>query len=103
VLPGDEPDIHDRVKTHGCDGFIGLAVPSTGLATKLNAAGLPRRVYCSRRFTGTWLFGRHIQNTGLERSGRNTSTGAAKGRARRRWACSIVRLTWTMVGWSSQS
>ena len=41
VLPGDEPDIHDRVKTHGCDGFMGFysTVPSMGLATKLNAAG----------------------------------------------------------------
>jgi hypothetical protein len=40
VRPDDEPDIHDRVRTHKCQGFLGFysTVPSTGLATKLKAA-----------------------------------------------------------------
>jgi hypothetical protein len=43
VSPDDEPDIHDRVKTHGCDGFLGFysTIPSSGLAAKLNASSLP--------------------------------------------------------------
>ena len=43
VTPDDEPDIHDRVRTHGCQGFIGFysTIPSSGLGTKLNAPGLP--------------------------------------------------------------
>lgn len=46
VTPKDEPDIHDRVRTHGCKGFIGFysTVPSSGLATKLNAPNLPFEV-----------------------------------------------------------
>ena len=35
----DERDIHDRVRTHECRGFLGFysTVPSSGLAAKLNA------------------------------------------------------------------
>ena len=46
VSPDDEPDIHDRVRTHGCNGFLGFysTVPSAGLAAKLNAPGLPFEV-----------------------------------------------------------
>tara|TARA_R110000851_G_scaffold325125_1_gene492884 strand:+ start:686 stop:1639 length:954 start_codon:yes stop_codon:yes gene_type:complete len=46
VSPGDEADIHDRVRTHGCDGFLGFysTVPSAALATKLNAAEVPFEV-----------------------------------------------------------
>jgi hypothetical protein len=42
VTPADEQDIHDRVRTHGCDGFIAFysTIPSSGLATKLNAPDL---------------------------------------------------------------
>jgi hypothetical protein len=42
VSADDEPDIHDRVRTHGCQGFIGFysTIPSSGLAAKLNAGGL---------------------------------------------------------------
>jgi hypothetical protein len=42
VTPEDERDIHDRVRTHGCRGFLGFysTVPSSGLATKLNASDL---------------------------------------------------------------
>ena len=42
VYPDDEPDIHDRVRTHGCNGFLGFysTVPSAGLAAKLHAPGL---------------------------------------------------------------
>lgn len=41
VSPGDEEDIHDRVKTHGCAGFLAVysTIPSSGLAAKLNASG----------------------------------------------------------------
>jgi hypothetical protein len=40
VTPEDEPDIHDRVATHGCNGFMGFysTLPSSGLSAKLNAA-----------------------------------------------------------------
>lgn len=46
VSPDDEPDIHDRVRTHGCDGFLGFysTVPSAGLGAKLHAPGLPFEV-----------------------------------------------------------
>lgn len=46
VSPDDEPDIHDRVRTHGCNGFLGFysTVPSSGLAAKINASGLPFEV-----------------------------------------------------------
>ncbi|VAX15808.1 hypothetical protein MNBD_NITROSPINAE03-543 [hydrothermal vent metagenome] len=46
VTPSDEPDIHDRVMTHNCKGFIGFysTLPSSGLATKLNASELPFEV-----------------------------------------------------------
>ena len=39
VTPDDERDIHDRVRTHNCTGFLAFysTVPSSGLATKLNA------------------------------------------------------------------
>jgi hypothetical protein len=42
VTPEDEQDIHDRVRTHNCKGFLGFysTVPSSGLATKLNASDL---------------------------------------------------------------
>jgi hypothetical protein len=42
VTPEDEADIHDRVRTHGCSGFLGFysTVPSSGLAAKLNAPDL---------------------------------------------------------------
>jgi hypothetical protein len=42
VTPDDESDIHDRVKTHGCRGFLGFysTVRSSGLATKLTAPDL---------------------------------------------------------------
>lgn len=42
VKPSEEPDIHDRVKTHGCNGFLGAysTLPSSGLAGKLNASNL---------------------------------------------------------------
>jgi hypothetical protein len=43
VTPEDETDIHDRVGTHKCDGFLGFysTIPSAGLANKLNARDLP--------------------------------------------------------------
>lgn len=46
VTPEDEADIHDRVRTHGCQGFLAFysTIPSSGLATKLNAQGLPFEV-----------------------------------------------------------
>ena len=46
VSPDDESDIHDRVPTHGCNGFLGFysTVPSAVLAAKLNASGLPFEV-----------------------------------------------------------
>jgi hypothetical protein len=46
VTPEDEQDIHDRVRTHKCTGFLGFysTVPSSGLATKLNAPDLPFEV-----------------------------------------------------------
>jgi hypothetical protein len=46
VTPEDERDIHDRVRTHNCTGFLGFysTVPSSGLATKLNALDLPFEV-----------------------------------------------------------
>jgi hypothetical protein len=46
VTAQDEPDIHDRVRTHGCQGFLGFysVVPSSGLAAKLNVADLPFEV-----------------------------------------------------------
>lgn len=46
VTPDDEQDIHDRVRTHGCSGFLAFysTVPSSGLATKLNAPDLPFEV-----------------------------------------------------------
>ncbi len=46
VAPADESDIHDRVRTHNCQGFMGFysTLPSSGLATKLNAPELPFEV-----------------------------------------------------------
>lgn len=46
VSAQDESDIHDRVRTHGAMGFLAVysTVPSSGLATKLNADGLPFEV-----------------------------------------------------------
>jgi hypothetical protein len=46
VTPDDEQDIHDRVRTHKCSGFLAFysTVPSSGLATKLNAPDLPFEV-----------------------------------------------------------
>lgn len=46
VSPKDEPDIHDRVRRHGCAGFLGFYsnVPSSSLAAKLNASKLPFEV-----------------------------------------------------------
>jgi hypothetical protein len=46
VTPDDELDIHDRVRTNDCKGFLGFysTLPSSGLATKLNASGLPFEV-----------------------------------------------------------
>ncbi len=46
VTPQDESDIHDRVNTHGCQGFLGFysTLPSAGLAAKLNAPTLPFEV-----------------------------------------------------------
>jgi restriction endonuclease len=46
VTPQDEPDIHDRVNTHDCQGFLGFysTIPSSGLATKLNVLTLPFEV-----------------------------------------------------------
>lgn len=42
VTPKDETDIHDRVHTRGCQGFLGFysTIPSAGLAGKLNASTL---------------------------------------------------------------
>jgi hypothetical protein len=42
VTPEDEPDIYDRVRTHACQGFLGFysTIPSSGLATKLDAPTL---------------------------------------------------------------
>src|SRR5205823_3247505 len=42
VTPEDEQDIHDRVRTHKCAGFLAFysTVPSSGLAAKLNASDL---------------------------------------------------------------
>ncbi|MEI6738265.1 MAG: hypothetical protein WCL29_07300 [Pseudomonadota bacterium] len=47
VSPQDESDIADRVNTHNCDGFIGFysTIPSSGLAAKFNAKGLPYEVH----------------------------------------------------------
>jgi hypothetical protein len=46
VTPEDERDIHDRVRTHNCAGFLAFysTVPSSGLATKLSAPGIPFEV-----------------------------------------------------------
>jgi hypothetical protein len=46
VSPEDEPDIHDRVRTHSCSGFSGFysTIQSSGLSAKLNASGLPFEV-----------------------------------------------------------
>ncbi|MGP1677270.1 MAG: restriction endonuclease [Burkholderiales bacterium] len=46
VSADDEPDIHDRVRTHGCGCFLAFysTVPSAGLAAKLNAASVPFEV-----------------------------------------------------------
>jgi len=46
VTPDDEQDIHDRVRTHSCSGYMAFysTVPSSGLATKLNAPDLPFEV-----------------------------------------------------------
>jgi hypothetical protein len=46
VTPEDEADIHDRVRTHGCNGFLAFysTIPSSGLATKLNTPTLPFEV-----------------------------------------------------------
>jgi len=46
VTPEDERDIHDRVRTHKCDGFLGFysTIQSAGLVTKLNATELPFEV-----------------------------------------------------------
>lgn len=46
VTSDDERDIHDRVRTHRCQGFLGFysTIPSSGLAAKLNATGLPFEV-----------------------------------------------------------
>jgi hypothetical protein len=43
VTPGDESDIHDRVRTHSCQGFMGFysTLPSSGLAAKLNVGSPP--------------------------------------------------------------
>ena len=43
VSPTDEPDIHDRVTTHQCKGFLGIysTLPSAGLSSKLTAPNLP--------------------------------------------------------------
>lgn len=52
VTPEDEPDIHDRVATHNCKGFIGFysTIPSSGLAAKLNAQNpFEVQVYNSER------------------------------------------------------
>lgn len=42
----DEQDIHDRVRTHSCTGFLGFysTIPSSGLAAKLNIPGQPYEV-----------------------------------------------------------
>jgi hypothetical protein len=59
VKPEDESDIHDRVRTHDCKGFMAIysTVPSSGLATKLNAANLPFeiQVFDSERMEGILL------------------------------------------------
>jgi hypothetical protein len=46
VTLNDEPDVHDRVATHDCQGFIGFysTIPSSGLATKLNAPTVPFQI-----------------------------------------------------------
>ena len=46
VTPEDEPDIHDRARTHDCRGFLGFysTIPSSGLARKLNVSTLPFEV-----------------------------------------------------------
>ena len=46
VTPQDETDIHDRVRTHGCTGFLCLysTVPSVGLSGKLTATERPFEV-----------------------------------------------------------
>jgi Restriction endonuclease len=46
VTSEDEQDIHDRVRTHECSGFLAFysTVPSSGLAAKLNASNLPFEV-----------------------------------------------------------
>jgi len=46
VNPDDESDIRDRLQTHDCQGFMGFysTLPSSGLAQKLNAQGLPYEV-----------------------------------------------------------
>lgn len=40
VSPADEPDINDRLHTHGCRGFLGFysTVPSGGLSAKLTGS-----------------------------------------------------------------
>lgn len=59
VTPDDESDIHDRLHTHGCKGFLGFysTLPSSGLAAKLNAPSLPYevQVYDSARIEATLL------------------------------------------------
>jgi hypothetical protein len=52
VTGEDERDIHDRVTTHKCQGFIAFysTLPSSGLAAKLNAANpFEVKVYNSER------------------------------------------------------
>lgn len=46
MTPTDEQDIHDRVRTHGCAGFLAFysTIPSSGLAAKLNAPSLSYEV-----------------------------------------------------------
>jgi hypothetical protein len=47
VSPTDEPDIHDRVNAHSCQGFIGLysTIPSSGLVAKLRDSPFERQFY----------------------------------------------------------
>lgn len=46
VTAEDEADIHDRVRTHDCRGFLCVysTLPSSGLAAKINASNLPFEV-----------------------------------------------------------
>ena len=59
VTPDDERDIRDRLQTHSCQGFMGFysTLPSSGLATKLNAHDLPYevQVYDSARIESQLL------------------------------------------------